>query len=896
MMPSRTVTLSLAMLALATLMAAVVTETFGADTGASATAAPAAAAPAAGRSVAISGAVRTFVSTHCLACHDDATRESGVSLESLGDSVTDATAKGWLRALEQIERGTMPPPDQEQPTAEERHAAVLSLEGTLVADARNSPADDDAVLRRLNRTEYRRTIEDLLHLDLSGRDPTRDFPDDNRSHGFASNGEKLVTSSFLLRQYLRAAEDIVGRAIHFEEKPELRRFPLKPPFDRTTLGISYGERDYHIKTLRQTLPYQSLFYRGGCMPLEDLREGVPLAGWYSIRILAEAKFRYADIDHKKMFGGTSLTDPSQPNRLVMETGSLVGIDPSNKDAVNEALTTPRSGDRHLATWDVPDDVPTWLECRVWLEQGQFPKLSFPNGPTGSNHRLDMYVKENKYTLLDTAQLEAYEKANLGGDWGHLIFFETPRIRVHEVEVAGPINEEWPPQSHRAVFGAEPYESAKAGEVLRTFAEKAWRRPVPAAEVEPIVKLVRAAEKAAEKDGEKSGQSPGEAAHAAIQQGVKAILCAPEFIYREENRDTLDGHEIASRLSYFLWSSLPDEELLRHAAAGDLLRPDVRRAQAERLLADPRSDTFVNEFLDGWLVMRKLGTMAPVFPVYFDDQLEPAMRAETRLFFKRLLHVNGPIADFLDSDYTFVNRALAKHYGLDWQAAERRLGKPVKGLRDEDLQPDGAGAAASTGFVAVKLTDKRRGGLLGQASVLTLTANGVDTSPVIRGAWVLENILGAPPSPPPPNIPVIEPDIRGATTIRDRLQKHRDNPSCLSCHRQIDPPGFALESFDAIGRWRGHYIANNKPLPVDASGEFGGTTFKDVSGFKEELLKHQPQFARCLVEKLLVHALGRDLTVADRPAIRSIVEKAAADGYRLRDLVLLCCESDLVTRK
>jgi hypothetical protein len=199
-------------------------------------------------------------------------------------------------------------------------------------------------------------------------------------------------------------------------------------------------------------------------------------------------------------------------------------------------------------------------------------------------------------------------------------------------------------------------------------------------------------------------------------------------------------------------------------------------------------------------------------------------------------------------------------------------------------------------VAVKLTDKRRGGLLGQASVLTLTANGVDTSPVIRGAWVLENILGAPPSPPPPNIPVIEPDIRGATTIRDRLQKHRDNPSCLSCHRQIDPPGFALESFDAIGRWRGHYIANNKPLPVDASGEFGGTTFKDVSGFKEELLKHQPQFARCLVEKLLVHALGRDLTVADRPAIRSIVEKAAADGYRLRDLVLLCCESDLVTRK
>jgi len=873
MMPRRS-----AALALVALLAAAAPEVRGGDV----------VAPAAGQPVPVGAAVRTIVSAHCLACHDDATREAGVSLESLGDSVTAVTAKGWLRALEQIERGTMPPPDEEQPAAENRRAAVLSLEGTLVEHARSAPTRDTAVLRRLNRTEYRRTIEDLLHLDLSGRDPTRDFPDDTRSHGFASNGDKLVTSSFLLRQYLLAAEDVVGRAIHFEEKPETRTWPLVPPFDRTSLGITYGERDYYAKTLRQPVPYQSIFYREGCMPLEDLREGVPLAGWYSIRIRAEAKFRHADIDQKKMFGGNSLSDSSQPNRLVMETGSLVGIDPSNKDAVREALITHRSGDRHLATWDVPDDVPTWLECRVWLERGQFPKLSFPNGPTGSNNRLDHYVKENKYTLLDKRQLEAYEKADLFGDWGHLIFFETPRIRVHEVEISGPINEQWPPASHLAIFGATPYESAAAGDVLRTVAERAWRRPVTAAEVEPIEWLVRKVEK----DGEQAGQPPAQAARAAIVQGIKAVLCAPEFIYREEHGDRLDGHETAVRLSYFLWSSLPDDQLLQHAAADALLRPNVRREQAERLLADPRSDTFVNEFLDGWLAMRKLGTMAPVFPVYFDDHLEPAMRAETRLFFKRLLQTNGRIADFLDSDYTFVNRGLAKLYGIDWQAAEERLGKPVEGLRAEDLQPDGAGAAASTGFVAVKLTDGRRGGLLGQASVLTLTANGVDTSPVVRGAWVLENILGAPPSPPPPNIPVIEPDIRGATTIRDRLQKHRDNPSCLSCHRQIDPPGFALESFDAIGRWRGHYMANNKALPVDSSGEFGGTAFKDVGGFKKELLKHQPQFARCLVEKLLTHALGRDLTVADRPAIRGIVETAAADGYRLRDLVLLCCESDL----
>jgi hypothetical protein len=319
-----------------------------------------------------------------------------------------------------------------------------------------------------------------------------------------------------------------------------------------------------------------------------------------------------------------------------------------------------------------------------------------------------------------------------------------------------------------------------------------------------------------------------------------------------------------------------------------------------MLTDTRSDTFVREFLDGWLAMRKLGSMKPQgggFSVYYDDHLEPAMRTETRLFFKRLLQTNGPIADFLDSDYTFVNRSLAKLYGLDWQAAAPGLGKPVEGLTRHDLQPDGAGDSPSQGFVKVALTDKRRGGLLGQASVLTLTANGVDTSPVIRGTWLLENILGAPPSPPPPNVPVVEPDIRGATTLRQRLEKHRENAACAGCHRQIDPPGFALESFDAIGRWRGHYNpVNNTALPVNPSGQFNGHEFKDVMGFKEALLQRQAQFARCIVEKLLIHALGRELTAADRPAVRRIVEQAAADGYRLRDLVLLCCESELITRK
>ena len=855
-----------------------------------------------GRPVSLSGTVRAFVSERCMDCHDDSTSKGEVSLESLGDSVTDVTAAGWLRALEQIERGTMPPPKKKQPTAGERHRAVLELEEALASHAQSRHARDTAVLRRLNRTEYRRTLEDLLHLDLSRRDPTRDFPDDNRSHGFASDGGRLVTSSFLMRHYLTAAKDVLNRAVHFEPQPETRTWAFSPPFDRTSVAYRPAERDWYAKRLRQPQPYQTLDFRdGGSAPIEDLRDGVPVAGWYSIRVLAEAKFRYADMDAKKMFGGTALIDSSQPHRLALTLSTLVGVDPANKDAVRDALIGAygdivSSGGRAVAIWDVPDDVPTWLECRVWMDAGQFPRFSFPNGPTDSNFRVNAFVLDNKYTLLDKKQLAAFEASDQSGLGARLMFFETPRIRLHKAEVKGPLNEQWPPASHRAVFGDTPYAPVKAGEVLRSFAERAWRRPVSLAEVDPILRLVRTAEKAAAEAGAPQVQ----AAESAIAQGVRAVLCAPEFLYREERLPQLDGPEIASRLSYFLWSSLPDAQLMSRAAAGDLARPDARRKEVERMLADARSDTFVSEFLDGWLAMRKLGSMKPQgggFGIYYDDNLEPAMRTETRLFFKRLLQTNGPIADLLDSDYTFVNRGLAKLYGIAWQTVEADLGRPVAGLNPDDLLPDGAGDSPSQGFVQVKLTDKRRGGLLGQASILTLTANGVDTSPVIRGIWLLENILGAPPSPPPPNVPVVEPDIRGTTTLRQRLEKHRENAACAGCHRQIDPPGFALESFDAIGRWRGHYNpVNNTALPVDPSGNFNGEEFKDVIGFKKALVERQPQFARCLVEKLLIHALGRELGAADRPAIRHIVERAAADGYRLRDLLLLCCESELITRK
>ena len=840
--------------------------------------------------------LKTFVSKHCMECHDDATRKAGVSIESLGANINPANAGRWLNVLEQLERRNMPPlnADGAQPSASERHAAILELEGKLAAQALAIPEKKTSVLRRLNRSEYHNTIRDLLHLNMNGFDPTRDFPEDTRVHGFPSNGDKLVTSGFLLRQYLEAAEQAVERAVHFEPKPETRHWNLLPPFDKTTMDETHSETAYFRNVLKKPQPYQSLLERMrdmpklGYHPIDDLREGMPVSGWYSIRIQAEAKFRFADLDPKK-FRFPSMWDPAQPIRLALSTATLEGIDPENKEGRNYAATYLQASQRELAVWDLPDDQQTTVACKVWLERGEFPRLGFPNGPSDGNQALYTYFLAEKERLLNKEQLAKFEEDHARGDNMNIfMWFESPRIRISKIDIDGPLIDSWPPESHRAIFENAPYRGEAAAGVLQGFAERAWRRPVAASELAPILNLVRVEET--------KGRTP----ETAILEGLKAILCSPEFLYREEKSDALSGYEIASRISYFLWSSMPDEALLKLAAAGELNRPEVLRKEAIRMLQDPRSDAFVEDFLNGWLSLNKLGSMAPdlrKFPVYYDNDLEPAMKTETRLFFRQLLRGNGSIRRFLDSDYAFVNRELAKLYGIDIKLFEAEQGKPVQELTAKDLVPDAEGHAPTLGFARMTLADSHRGGLLGQASVLTLTANGVDTSPVIRGKWILDNILGAPPAPPPPNVPIIEPDIRGAITVRQQLEKHREAASCRICHKQIDPPGFALENFDAIGRWRTHYKVEGKQSPpVDASGRFGATEFKDVSGFKTELLSRDEQFARCLVEKLLTDALGREPEVADRPHIRKIVESAAKDGYGLRDLVLLCVESEIFRRK
>jgi hypothetical protein len=380
--------------------------------------------------------------------------------------------------------------------------------------------------------------------------------------------------------------------------------------------------------------------------------------------------------------------------------------------------------------------------------------------------------------------------------------------------------------------------------------------VVADELEPIQSLVAA--KLAD------GMKP----LAALQLGFQAVLCSPGFLYLDEGKGELDDYAIASRLSYFLWSSMPDRVLLDLAGSGKLQDAATVRDQIQRMLADPKSNRFVSHFIRRWLDLDNIGEMPPSeeFLPYYRDNLEMAMREETERFFHHILDENLSPNEFLAADYSFLNRELAAHYGIE--------------------------GVEGGGMQRVSLKGKPRGGLLGQSLFLTASANGVDTSPVVRGVYVLEKLLGYSPPPPPPDVPEIEPDIRGAMTVREQLAKHREIATCAECHRKMDPLGFALENFDAIGGWRTSYQIGNKQLPIDSGGELpGGDSFNTFPEFRSHIVRRQDQFTRCLTEKLLTYAIGRELEIGDRPDVDSIIHQTQQKSLGLRELIELVILSE-----
>jgi hypothetical protein len=502
--------------------------------------------------------------------------------------------------------------------------------------------------------------------------------------------------------------------------------------------------------------------------------------------------------------------------------------------------------------------------KVWLEKGQTPRFIFPNGMANCRKAFGAIVKRYK------DHWPKYERKNTGIFQARRVvlkYGKMPHIRIHDVVVRGPIYETWPPKSQRLIFGAGDFRPERTREILQRFADRAYRRPATGEEVDRLMSVV---------DNRKAqGQSPINA----LKDALKASLCSPAFLYLvEPNLDqstTLAPHDLAARLSYFLWATTPDQDLRRCADDGSIGDDRTLADQVNRLLDDPRSDAFLRGFLDSWLNLRALGDMPPdrsTFVSYYAKDLQKAMQDETRLFMRHLISEDRPITDFIDADYVFVNKPLAEHYQLDIR-----------------FDPDRAHE-----FKRVAIDDSRRGGLLGMGSVLTVTANGIETSPVTRGVWLLENILGTPPAPPPDDVPAIDPDVRGAQTIREQLAKHRDSAACNSCHRKIDPPGFALENFDPVGAWRTHYPKGKKRGPeIDSASEFAnGDSFQNVSEFKQVLLKRQEMFAGMLTERLLVYATGRRMEALDQPGITKIVEQLETNGGGLRELIHLVVQSPI----
>jgi mono/diheme cytochrome c family protein len=464
----------------------------------------------------------------------------------------------------------------------------------------------------------------------------------------------------------------------------------------------------------------------------------------------------------------------------------------------------------------------------------------------------------------------------------------PGLHIHWIEVEGPFPELWPTESYRRVFGeADPKTGtlADAEKLIRALLPRAFRRPVREGEEKPFVALVA------------KSMEMGQTFEASLRAGSKAVLSSPKFLYLREAPGPLDDHALASRLSYFLWSTMPDETLLALAAKGDLRKPGVLRAQVERMLNHPKARAFTENFTGQWLGLRDIAANTPDKVLYpeFEEMLQWSAERETHLFFEEMLRQNLSVKNFVDSDFAMLNGRLARHYGIP--------GVEGVAFRKVALKPE-----------------YHRGGVLTQASVLKVTANGTTTSPVLRGVWVLDRIMGRPAPPPPPNVPAIEPDIRGAKTIREQLAKHRATENCAGCHSRIDPPGFALENYDVIGGWRERYrvVAEQKdrvnnrtgPLgkylaawqyglgpPVDAGDALpDGRKFADIGEFKKLLLAHPEQIARCVTEKLVTYATGNPVGLGDHAAVKRILADAKQSDYGLRSLVHALVASELFQQK
>jgi hypothetical protein len=794
--------------------------------------------------------VQQFLGKYCLECHDADVQKGDRAFDAFAlplKSVADLIEARDI--IDQLTLKEMPPKKADQPKDDERIAMIRALrDGTVAAHAKFQTTGSRTVMRRLSSREYENTLAVLFGRRVDTLGLTADFPKEKTTEHMDTIGKSLVTSGFLVDQYFQSANRLVETRLG---KPAME------PKDWKFNGhfVQYEELSGSHKSAFN-YRYLNLYEQpntdtrqGGYGHIEDFLKGVPVSGLYDLDVEATALHR--DTHYAPAIFGIDFSEPF-----------ILGVVPG--DVTKGHIHYPQAIEPVLATAVVPDNTPTWFKFRVWLEAGQTPRFIFPNGPFESRASVVTINKKYKDEFKSDVGSSGVGRAHI------LKEGKLPHIRISEIKIHGPVPEK-PSAEEVAVFGKDGFQEAKALDQLHAFAEKAYRRPLTDADRQPIRALYdkRIAEKA----------SPRQAA----LDAMKLILCSPSFLYLSEITDesakALKPHDLATRLSFALWATPPDEALLAAAKSGKLTQDAELKKHIERMLSDERINGFVNGFLDSWLNLRDLGSQPPpreVVRSYYAEDLPTSMKTEARLFFRDLLKNNGSVAQFIDCDHTFVDKKLAKLYEL----------------------PEANTLRLADGFKKVSLTgNSHRGGLLGMAAVLTVSANGVETSPVTRGVWVTENILGIPPPPPPDVVPAIDPDVSGATTIRDRLAKHRADAACAECHRKIDPLGFSLEAYDPVGRWRKKYPAANKktkPAEIDTTGEFpSGETYTDFATFKKVIHDTRADhFTRHLIRQLLTYTTGRTMELNDDLLIDQLHDKVKKQGLGLRTLMVECMMSEI----
>jgi hypothetical protein len=848
---------------------------------------------------------RSFLENHCFECHDTDTAKAGLDLTTLKfDPASLTNFSRWVLVHDRVSNCEMPPKKKPRPDPAQLQAFTACLSSSLVsAERARITREGRSTRRRLNRYEYENALRDLLDAPwLQIRDS---LPEDGERDRFNKVGDALDVSHVQMARYLSAADYALRQA-------------MAPQAERPSCAVQrYYARDQRSYTGPMTYtvfnnaPERATFPVLGFKGQPDVRAGkAPLTvgsknaeerELEGVGVVASA---YEPIEPK--FNRFRAPVPGHYKLRLSAYSVWVGPEKGNKWYI------PNLDDISRGHRDEPVTITAETPPRLLRKLGDFDVT-----PEPGVQELDAWLLAGEMIRPDAGRL--FRSRPGAARWQNPLAEQDgqPGVVFRWLEVEGPLYNQWPPAGHKLLFGDLPivnrqvlgekedssqtnhfgqrrfkplpgveviskHPMADAERLLQRFLAHAYRQPTDSSEAKRFLPVVRAALR--------TGNSFTDAMIAAYT----AVLCSPEFLYLEEKPGCLDDYALASRLAFFLWNSPPDDELRRCAEKHDLHEPAVLRAQTDRLLADPNSRRFVEAFLDYWLDLRKMTATAPdanlYSDYYLDDLLTESALEESRLFWQELLREDLPARNIVASDFAMVNERLAAHYGLP----------PVQGVALRRIPLP---------------ADSPRGGFMTQAAVLKVTANGTTTSPVVRGAWIMERILGRKPPPPPPSVPALDPDIRGAVTIRQQLDKHRTQENCKACHAKIDPAGFALENFDVMGGWRDRYrseaegelaqgiaksgqkFAFHYALPVDASGELpDGRKFQDIRELKALLLADETQLARNLVRQLAIYATGAPICFADREPIEQILKRAEGKNYGVRTLIQELVQSELFLEK